>query len=61
MSQNNQLVLVCGYSATGKSASLRNIKNQDKWYYACTEAGKPLPFSNKFKTLNITMFCVIHF
>lgn len=36
---NDQLILVCGYSATGKSASLRNIKNQEKWLYFNTEAG----------------------
>lgn len=51
---NDQLVLVVGYSATGKSASLRNIKNQDKWLYLNTEAGKRLPFRNEFKTFRIT-------
>lgn len=51
---NDQLVLVCGYSATGKSASLRNIKNQEKWFYLNTEAGKRLPFKNKFRTFRIT-------
>lgn len=51
---NDQLILVCGYSATGKSASLRNIKNQDKWLYFNTEAGKRLPFKNSFKNIRIT-------
>lgn len=51
---NDQLILVCGYSATGKSASLRNIKNQDKWLYFNTEAGKRLPFKNNFKNIRIT-------
>lgn len=51
--QNDQLVLVVGYSATGKSASLRNIKNQDRWLYLNTEAGKRLPFRNRFKTFAI--------
>jgi hypothetical protein len=51
---NDQLVLVVGYSATGKSASLRNIKNQDKWLYLNTEAGKRLPFRNQFQTFRIT-------
>lgn len=37
--QNDQLILICGASATGKSASLRNIKNQEKWLYMGTEAG----------------------
>ena len=51
---NDQLVLVCGYSATGKSASLRNIQNQDKWMYLNTEAGKRLPFKNGFKNFRIS-------
>lgn len=46
---NDQLVLVVGYSATGKSASLRNIRNQENWLYLGTEAGKRLPFKNKFR------------
>jgi hypothetical protein len=45
---NNQLVLISGFSGTGKSAALRNIRNQDKWLYANTEAGKRLPFRNTF-------------
>lgn len=51
---NDQLILVVGYSAAGKSASLRNIKNQEKWLYLNTEAGKRLPFRNKFQTFRIT-------
>lgn len=50
---NNQLVLICGYSTTGKSASLRNIPNQQRWMYLNTEAGKRLPFKNKFDTYRI--------
>lgn len=50
---NEQLVLIGGYSATGKSASLRNITNQKDWFYCNAEAGKRLPFRNKFETLNI--------
>lgn len=45
---NDQLVLIVGYSATGKSASLRNIPNQERWVYMNTEAGKRLPFKNNF-------------
>lgn len=45
---NDQLVLVSGFSGTGKSASLRNIRNQERWLYNNTEAGKRLPFANKF-------------
>jgi hypothetical protein len=51
---NDQLILVVGYSAAGKSASLRNIKNQEKWLYLNTEAGKRLPFRNKFEPYRIT-------
>lgn len=51
---NDQLVLVVGYSATGKSASLRNIENQDRWVYLNSEAGKRLPFKNNFYRVNIT-------
>ena len=50
---NTQLVLVCGESGTGKSASLRNITNQENWYYLNTEAGKRLPFASKFKEYRI--------
>ena len=51
---NEQLVLIGGYSATGKSASLRNIENQEKWLYMNTESGKRLPFKNKFNSQTIT-------
>ena len=50
---NTQLVLISGYSATGKSASLRNLRNQDKWFYLGCEAGKELPFRNKFRAFKI--------
>lgn len=51
--QNDQLILICGESAKGKSASLRNIRNQEKWLYMGTEAGKRLPFQNKFRTARV--------
>lgn len=51
---NDHLVLISGESATGKSASLQNIKNQDRWIYLNCEAGKRLPFRNKFKAFTIT-------
>jgi hypothetical protein len=51
---NDQLVLICGISASGKSASLRKIENQPKWIYMGTEAGKRLPFKNKFTSARIT-------
>lgn len=50
---NTQLVLISGMSATGKSASLRNIENQEKWYYLSVEAGKQLPFKNSFNSYKI--------
>ncbi len=51
---NTQLVLISGESASGKSASLRNIPNQEKWMYLNCEAGKRLPFKNSFATFNIS-------
>jgi hypothetical protein len=50
---NDQMALICGLSATGKSASLRNLKDQKKWFYLNTEAGKRLPFKNDFHTYRI--------
>lgn len=50
---NDQLVLICGISGTGKSTSLKDIKNQDKWLYLGTEAGKRLPFQNNFDAYRI--------
>ena len=52
--QNDQLVLICGPSASGKSASLRNIRNQERWLYMGTEAGKRLPFKNSFRSARVT-------
>lgn len=51
---NEHLVLISGESGSGKSASLRNIKNQEKWIYNNCEAGKRLPFRNAFKTFKVT-------
>ena len=51
---NDQLILVCGYSASGKSASLRNIKDKKNWFYLNTEAGKRLPFKNDFQSFRIS-------
>lgn len=52
--QNDQLVLISGKSGTGKSASLRNIRNQKRWMYLNCEAGKRLPFKNDFESHTIT-------
>lgn len=50
----DQLVLIVGYSTQGKSASLRNIRNQEGWIYLNTESGKRLPFKNNFNRITIT-------
>lgn len=49
---NDQLVLICGESATGKSTCLRNLKNV---LYMNCESGKKLPFKpDNFKEVVIT-------
>lgn len=45
---NDQMILIGGVSGAGKSAALRNIRNQERWIYINCEAGKRLPFRNKF-------------
>jgi hypothetical protein len=51
---NDNLILVGGKSATGKSASLMGLKNPEGVAYANCEAGKKLPFKSKFKEFVIT-------
>jgi hypothetical protein len=51
---NDHLVLLGGKSATGKSASLMQIKNPEGVMYLNCEAGKRLPFKSKFKEYTIT-------
>lgn len=51
---NDQLILVSGFSGSGKSAALRNIRNQENWLYLNCESGKRLPFANKFDKYVIT-------
>lgn len=50
---NNNLVLISGKSATGKSASLMNIKNPEGVMYLNCENNKATPFKNKFKEFTI--------
>lgn len=50
---NDQLVLISGESSTGKSASLKDIRNQSRWAYLNSEAGKRLPFKNQFMNMRI--------
>jgi hypothetical protein len=51
---NDHLVLLCGKSATGKSASLMGLDNPEGVMYLNCEAGKRLPFKAKFKQFTIT-------
>lgn len=51
---NDHLVLLCGKSATGKSASLMQLENPEGVMYLNCEAGKKLPFKSKFKEFIIT-------
>jgi len=51
---NNNLVLLCGKSATGKSASLQMLKDPEGVMYLNCENNKKLPFRSKFKEFTIT-------
>lgn len=51
---NDQMVLIGGVSGAGKSAALRNIRNQERWIYLNCEAGKRLPFRNSFINVRIS-------
>jgi len=51
---NDHRVLLCGKSATGKSASLMGLENPEGVMYLNCEAGKKLPFRAKFKQFTIT-------
>lgn len=54
MSQvNDNLVLLVGKAAAGKSASLMNLPNPEGVMYLNCEAGKKLPFRSKFKEFTI--------
>lgn len=51
---NPKIVLICGKSATGKSMSLRNLRDpKGVWYLNC-ENNKALPFNPQFKTFTIS-------
>lgn len=45
---NDNLILIGGKSATGKSASLKDLKNPEGVLYLNCESGKKLPFRSKF-------------
>ena len=51
---NDHLILLCGKSATGKSASLMGLEKPEGVMYLNCESGKRLPFKAKFKQYTIT-------
>lgn len=51
---NDHLVLLCGFSAAGKSRSLKNLKNPEGVLYLNCESGKKLPFKSKFIEKTVT-------
>lgn len=53
-STNDHLVLVCGKSATGKSASLMGLENPKGVLYLNCESGKRLPFKAQFIQKTVT-------
>lgn len=53
-SVNDNLILLVGKAANGKSTSLRGLKNPEGVLYLNCEAGKKLPFKAKFIQKTIT-------
>lgn len=51
---NKNLVLIGGKSATGKTASLRDLQDPEGVLYLNCEAGKELPFPAKFKQIVVS-------
>lgn len=51
---NDNLILLGGKSAAGKSASLKDLNDPDGVIYLNCEAGKKLPFRNKFMEVVVT-------
>ena len=51
---NRYVLLISGASATGKTASLRELEDPEGVCYVNTEAGKELPFPAVFKKTNVT-------
>lgn len=54
MMSNEHSFMIAGESSKGKSASLRNIEEPEKWIYLNAEGGKGLPFRSKFHQEVIT-------
>jgi len=51
---NDNLILICGGSSGGKSASLRDIVDPTGVMYLNCESNKKLPFPAKFQQFSIT-------
>ena len=51
---NDHLVLICGKSAAGKTASLMGLKNPEGVMYLNCESGKRTPFKAAFKQYTIS-------
>lgn len=51
---NDNLILITGKSASGKSASLMKLRDPEGIWYANCESGKKLPFKSKFRQFVIT-------
>ena len=52
--ENDNLVLIGGESAGGKTASLRNLKNPEAVMYLNCESNKKCPFPAKFQQFSVT-------
>lgn len=51
---NDNLIMITGKSASGKSASLMGLKDPESVWYLNCESGKKLPFKSKFREFTIT-------
>ena len=47
--QNKRLFVICGESGAGKTASLRNMRDQESVLFLNCESGKDIPFVNGFR------------
>ena len=53
--QNKRLFVIYGTSGSGKTASLRNLKDQEGVLFLNCESGKEIPFKNKFNHLVLVL------
>lgn len=51
---NKRLVLIAGETGSGKTASLRDLQDQEGVAYINCESGKEVPFRNKFQEVILT-------